>query len=74
MADDTQNQVLAIVANIVKKQDPVEKSNDEETKDNQKNVKQKEPVRGIPKSGRFWKSKKERYVLTYVTCVYNHYR
>ncbi|CAB3220621.1 unnamed protein product [Arctia plantaginis] len=61
MAENTQNQVLAIVANIVKNQDPVEKTNDEGNENNQKSVKKNEPIRGLPKSGRFWKSKKERF-------------
>lgn len=64
MADETHNKVLAIVANISKTQDQLEKSeSNEEDGSEQETTSSKnkiEPIRGIPKSGKFWKSKKER--------------
>lgn len=65
MTDETHNKVLAIVANIAKKQDTEEKVIVEDEISDTENEKDKkssklEPVRGLPKSGRFWKSKKEK--------------
>ena len=64
MADETHNKVLAIVANIGKIQDNLDKSeNNDEGNSEQETTSTKnkiEPIRGIPKSGKFWKSKKER--------------
>ncbi|XP_035447813.2 coiled-coil domain-containing protein 86 [Spodoptera frugiperda] len=66
MTDETHNKVLAIVANIAKKQDTEEKVIVEDEISDTENEKDKkssklEPVRGLPKSGRFWKSKKEKF-------------
>ncbi|XP_047033297.1 coiled-coil domain-containing protein 86 [Helicoverpa zea] len=64
MAEDTHNQVLAIVANITKKQNNTEKpeNEDEDNKQKEKSSSTKpENIRGLPKSGRFWKSQKEKF-------------
>ncbi|PZC83591.1 hypothetical protein B5X24_HaOG207574 [Helicoverpa armigera] len=64
MAEDTQSQVLAIVANITKKQNDTEKpeNEDEDNKQKEKSSSTKpEHIRGLPKSGRFWKSQKEKF-------------
>ncbi|XP_075983598.1 coiled-coil domain-containing protein 86 [Anticarsia gemmatalis] len=62
MATETNDKVLAIVANIVKNQeDNSVNSISDDTEDNQQDKKKNEPIRGVPKSGRFWKSKKERF-------------
>ncbi|KAJ8711384.1 hypothetical protein PYW07_008626 [Mythimna separata] len=65
MAEETQNKVLEIVANITQSQYKVEKaeSNDDEDNSEQetKSLTKIEPIRGIPKSGKFWKSKKEKF-------------
>lgn len=62
MADETHSKVLAIVANIAKSQDNLEKSqsNDEDNNEQEISSNKLETIRGIPKSGKFWKSKKER--------------
>lgn len=62
MTEETHNKVLSIVANIVNNQ---EQTSDNNSKDEDEEVEtwtsiKKEQIRGIPKSGRFWKSKKER--------------
>lgn len=56
-SEETNNKVLDIVANIVKNQEDKVEQNDEE---NSTSKTLPHPIRGIPKSGRFWKSKKER--------------
>ncbi|CAH0696855.1 unnamed protein product [Spodoptera exigua] len=68
MTDETHNKILAIVANIAKNKDTVENvivedeiSETENDEKDKKSSKKKEPIRGIPKSGRFWKSKKEKF-------------
>ncbi|XP_026740662.1 coiled-coil domain-containing protein 86 [Trichoplusia ni] len=57
-SEETNNKVLDIVANIVKKQEDKGEQNDEE---NSTSKVLPQPIRGIPKSGRFWKSKKEKF-------------
>ncbi|CAH1641237.1 unnamed protein product [Spodoptera littoralis] len=64
MTDETQNKVLAIIANIAKKQDTEEKvivEDEISDLENEEKDKKSEPIRGIPKSGKFWKSKKEKF-------------
>ncbi|KOB67545.1 Coiled-coil domain-containing protein 86 [Operophtera brumata] len=65
MSDETQSKVLSLVADIVKKQgnssDGVA-SNHDEIKLAKKITKSKTTaIRGKPKSGRFWKTEKERF-------------
>lgn len=63
MTEETHNKVLAIVANITKNQDKLENSessDEDNTEQNTTSSSKTEPIRGIPKSGKFWKSKKER--------------
>ncbi|KAJ8713047.1 hypothetical protein PYW08_008351 [Mythimna loreyi] len=63
MTEETQNKVLEIVANIAKSQDNEKniESNDEDKSEKETKATKIEPIRGIPKSGRFWKSKKEKF-------------
>lgn len=64
MTEETSEKVLAIIANIKKTRDkPIDSDKDEKNKDIQKktDVENKHgTVRGKPKSGRFWKSQKEK--------------
>lgn len=67
MTEETNEKVLSILANIKNNQenaddnenlDKNEDKSDSGTK--QKLLKKKDPITGKPKSGRFWKSKRER--------------
>lgn len=67
MTDETHNKVLSLVADIVKKQGnkigAADSSNYEGENDPAKTSKPYTTViKGKPKSGRFWKTEKERYV------------
>ncbi|CAH0595424.1 unnamed protein product [Chrysodeixis includens] len=57
-SEETNKTVLDIVANIVKKQ---EDNKSEPTDEEDTTSTLPPPIRGIPKSGRFWKSKKEKF-------------
>lgn len=65
MADETQSKVSSLVADIVKKrvvneappEDTVEPNADTENTNIDKTI---TAIRGKPKSGRFWKSQKEK--------------
>ncbi|KAJ0172992.1 hypothetical protein K1T71_011168 [Dendrolimus kikuchii] len=65
MADETENKVLSIIANITDSQNS--NSNASEMIDHEKvqrtnaNTKTVSLVKGKPKSGRFWKSDRERF-------------
>lgn len=63
MADETKDKVLSIVADIVNKRVPDNETvSKEAVKENgdSKNITTTAAIRGQPKSGRFWKSQKEK--------------
>lgn len=67
MASDSNNEVLSIISNIKKSQEDNHKTDNPEAEENKvmlmdEQIEQAKTneIRGKPKSGRFWKSKKER--------------
>lgn len=65
MTEETNEKVLSILVNIKNNQEKADdneklKENEVISEAKQKLVKKKDPILGKPKSGRFWKSKKER--------------
>lgn len=63
MTDKTQNDVLKILKNIKKDQGKDETQTEDKVIPEVEQDAPKPEVRGIPKSGRFWKTKKERYTI-----------
>ncbi|XP_026333187.1 coiled-coil domain-containing protein 86 [Hyposmocoma kahamanoa] len=66
MTEETNEKVLSILANIKNNQENAEDSEKLEKVEvisgsKQKLLKKKDPIMGKPKSGRFWKSKRERF-------------
>ncbi|KAL0818177.1 hypothetical protein ABMA28_008689 [Loxostege sticticalis] len=68
MASDSNNEVLSIISNIKKSQEDNHKTDNPEAEENKvmlmdEQIEQAKTneIRGKPKSGRFWKSKKERF-------------
>ncbi|XP_053617124.1 coiled-coil domain-containing protein 86 [Plodia interpunctella] len=63
MSAETNDKVLSIIANIKQSNDTKtdSSSNDKSNKDNEEKTEKKDTIRGKPKSGRFWKSQKEKF-------------
>lgn len=65
MTDETQSKVLSIVANIVNSREKQDVPENGETQENktlkpQKKNKTEFTIKGRPKSGKFWKSSRDR--------------
>ncbi|XP_037301310.1 LOW QUALITY PROTEIN: coiled-coil domain-containing protein 86-like [Manduca sexta] len=66
MTDETQSKVLSIVANIVNSRENKDVTENRETQGNETSKSQKKnktdsTIKGRPKSGKFWKSSRERF-------------